>query len=396
MSSNIKSKTFKENKEKIYEEVFSYLLEPGQREKNSGQLKFLKNLMIRSLALSTRKKINNPKKQLTDFLNSTILYNKDEVINYYDNDKNMEAFLDSPYYDSQDFQICPRDLKPELNNIPFFLMQKTQDVMEHALLDYIKEPFEDEEDAPQKSEAYVKLLYSIAVYEIFLIKFKETVHNDYIEEMYERMASIPLEGLSQQLEECPSVEEVLTFLKRIEATESELTDYLSVLNLTINITLYYLHHLTNFFSVLRIIALIEFVNINGANSSRSQKKQFYLAEANKWREHIEEWKLDKTLFAVCAQNKNMSRYYDEMSTLYCNKIMSDEEEHAVQIEYIRKYLDIVKEYPLCERLRNGKEEELLWSVENVLTQSLFRAANEIYDLPETVLEKKHNAGKQPH
>lgn len=394
MSSNIKSKTFKENKEKIYEEVFSYLLEPGQRKKNSGQLKFLKNLMIRSLALSTRKRICNPKTQLTDFLNSTILYNKDEVISYYDNDKNMEAFLDSPYYDSQGFQICPRDLKPEFNSVPFFLMQKTQDVMEHALLDYIKEPFEEEEDAPQKSEAYVKLLYSIAVYEIFLIKFNETVHNDYIEEMYERMASIPLEGLSQQLEECPSVEEVLVFLKRIEATTRELSDYLSVLNLTINIILYYLHHLTNFFSVLRIIALIEFVNINGANSSRSREKLDYLAEANKWREHVEEWKLDGTLFAVGSQNKNMSKYYDEMSTVY-DKIKSDEEEHDIQIEHIiRKYLDAIKKCPLGKRTQN--ENEKLWSIEWSLAHPLFRAANEIYDLPETVLKKKHNAGKQPH
>lgn len=393
MSSSIKSKTFKENKEKICEEVFSYL-ESGEPEKNSGQLKFLKNLMIRSLALSTRKKINNPKKQLTDFLNSTILYNKDEVISYYDNDKNMEAFLSSPYYTLTVYQERLQDIKPELNNVPFFLMQKTQDVMEHALLDYIKEPFEDEEDAPRKLEAYVKLLYSIAVYEIFLRKFFKIIEENYIKEINELRAAEHAEKLSQQLKACQNAEELSTLLKQIITKESEVADFCISFSLILYIMLYYLHHLTNFFSVLRIIALIEFVNINGANSSRSRQKLDYLAEANKWREHIEEWRLDETLFAVCAQSKNMSRYYDEMSTLYCNKIMSDEEEHAVQIEYIRKYLDAIKKCPLGKRTRN--ENEKLWSIKWLLAHPLFRAANEISDLPKTASEKKHNAGKQPH
>lgn len=406
MASYKKTTIANQYREELRRQVEKYLVNRNDIEPNSGQLKFLKGLMIRSLAISTRIRINQPKKQLLDFLNKNILKSNDEVICFFDNDKNAAAFLRSPYCKPLEWpQIFNMHfqtfLKERFVSPPFLLLQKTQDVMEHALLNYMKEPFDDEDDAEmlkKKMKSFINLLYSITLYEIFLREFCEKMNHSYLKNMETLIDDTDdrIQELCLKLDNlliCKNEKKQKELNDYIETQALETSDYITAASLTVFYTHYFYQHLTNFFAILRIIFLIEFVNINEANNpiSPSKERQLNLKEAIVWRGYIEKWMENGELFIVQAQNRNMGILYNEWNRLYHKYISSDSDISKCQANNIREYLQAIQTHTVSERMENEAEERSLWRIADNLALPIFKAASDICNLPKTILEKKGNS-----
>ena len=79
----------------IQNQVEKYLNTKEERQSHSGQLKDFKGLMIRKLCFSTSVRVR--KEGFLKFLQEEFLSNNDDVLEYLEPKKNIEAFAQSAY-----------------------------------------------------------------------------------------------------------------------------------------------------------------------------------------------------------------------------------------------------------------------------------------------------------
>ena len=104
---------------KIRERVAKYFVEGKSERPSFGQLKFMKNLIVRNIAASTSVRLS--KASFMRFLENEILCEDQEVIDFFDSSKNVKEFMESPYGEEILFQHNYRD---ELGYPPFILLRK--------------------------------------------------------------------------------------------------------------------------------------------------------------------------------------------------------------------------------------------------------------------------------
>lgn len=400
----------------IYNQIEQYVMQDGGAESNSGQLKFLKGLMIRNLAVSSRVRIR--KEGFLKYVKDTLrFYYNDEVIAFMDCEKNMEAFLQSPYCEEFYYDKL---FRPEYGFPPFLLLQKTQERMEKAMIRYLSlssglEACDEKKGnrmEKDKLEAYVEWLYSIAVYEIFL--------RDCFEDISHNFLNVPKAGNTEDTEE--EKELIRHFrelrgcrdLSRKKEMAIEMADYAAdymdkfwqrvfgvyYLN-------YVVQHLMNLYAIMRIIILIEYVNINVSRETSGVRKNEDIeafADAQYWKNLVREWIEGSELFAETGRNRNLNVFYTELNRVYnecrifpnCAEFEGKGdfwEETREAMDNLKQYVGCVQDHTVAER--TSEEEKKLWKVEEKLSAPIWNASREIGEIAskaEGAREKNRRSG----
>ena len=171
----------KQYKEEIYAQVRKYMVKSDEKQHNAGQLSFLKGLFVSNLAIAAPVKVRHAE-NILDHLKHTIFnLPAADLRLMFDQKKNIESFIDSAY--GEELSKIPGDWEVnEEECLPFLLIQEAQAKMEQALLYYIAakkekewaiiEEEKEKEEARKKNRDFLELLYSTALYEIFLREFE--------------------------------------------------------------------------------------------------------------------------------------------------------------------------------------------------------------------------------
>lgn len=370
-------KIVKENKEQVYSYVENYL-EP-KVERDSGQLKCLKSLLVRNVAISTTLR-EATKKRVFDFLDEIVLSDEEDVIDFFNKEKNIDLFLESPYgcgMEHSEYAKYLDDFETEKVFPKFLLLQKVQAVMESELVMYInssqkteerqieieetrrevkrkeeeqaatcetvvggasskKKKVHDMEFLTYKKDAYLNFLFSVAIYEIMVMKTYEEFD---VEAFYKKGDSCRL--------------------------------YM----------MYVLRHLTNLYAIIRIVYLIEFVQSNGMyledtnpKKSSGKKNDIYVEaykKAIEWMHVFEDW----DLFCIVSWKKNLAKMYAELDATYFRVFKEDEK--LEYIETLKQYFSIL-EHRLADQ-RSGQEERQIWNLQIKLAGPIWNEVGTIMD-----------------
>ena len=401
MGKYLKAEKANDCRKEIYVRIEQYVVQDGEAESNSGQLKFLKGLLIRNLAVSSRVRVR--KDGFLKYVRDTLrFYHNDEVIAFMDCEKNMEAFLQSPY--CEDFYYY-KLFKPEYGFPPFLLLQRTQEGVERAMMRYLSLPSgleacdekKGDEMEKNKLEAYVEWLYSIALYEIFLRNFFDDIDSKFLsnpkadsttdsEEEKELMRRI------QELRGCRD-------LNRQKEMAKEMADYAAAYMdkfwkrvFGVYYLNYFFQHLMNLYAMMRIIVLIEYVNINvGREEDGMRKKEDIEAfkEAQYWKKLLQECLKESELFAETGRNRNLNVFYTELNRVYREcRIFPDYdrnegervfwEETKEAVSDLKQYIGCLRDYTVDKR--PPEIEKKLWKIEEKLSAPIWNAGCEIGEI----------------
>lgn len=398
----------------IYARIEEYVVQDGEAESNSGQLKFLKGLLIRNLAVSSRVRIR--KDGFLKYVKDTLrFYHNDEVIAFMDCEKNMEAFLKSPYCEEfSDYKF----FKPEYGFPLFLLLQRTQEGMEKAMIRYLSLPSGleayDEKKGNKmekdKLEAYVEWLYSIALYEIFLRNCFDDITRNFLSDP-------KADGTADSEEDKELIHRFRELrgcrdLNRQKEMAEEMEDYAAVYMdkfwqrvFRVYYLNYVVQHLMNLYAMVRIIILIEYVNINVSREECSVRKHEDIeafANAQYWKNLVQEWIRGSELFAETGRNRNLSVFYTELNRVYNEcRIFPDHariegnfgEETRETMDNLKQYIGSVQDHTVDER--TSEEEKKLWKIEEKLSVPIWNASCEIGEITsraERAREKNRRSG----
>lgn len=398
----------------IYAQIEQYVVQDGEAESNSGQLKFLKGLMIRNLAVSSRVRIR--KEGFLKYVWNTLrFYHNDEVIAFMDCEKNMEAFFRSPYCEEFYYDKL---FKPEYGFPPFLLLQRTQEGVERAMIRYLslssgldacdeKKGNKMEKD---KLEAYVEWLYSIALYEIFL--------RNYFEDISRNFWSVPKADNTEdaeeerelihhfrELRECRDLSRKKEMAVEMANYAADYMDKFWQRVFRVYYLNYVIQHLMNLYAIMRIIILIEYVNINVSREAGGMRKNEDIeafADAQYWKNLVQEWIGRSELFAETGRNRNLNVFYTELNRVYneyrifpdCVQFEGDFwEETREAMDNLKQYIGCVQDHTVDER--TSEEEKKLWKVEEKLSAPIWNASREIGEIAskaEGAREKNRRSG----
>ena len=338
----------KKNTESLLERIYPYIVDGKKEESvipNSGQLKFIKGTMVRSLAVSTR--VRAKKGGFIHFFLNCILENNDCKLAYLDKEANLKAYFETPY--AKKYILYRTKLERADDFFPYLLLERIKTVMEEKLHAYLriekfvehsgdKEDMESEMGTEKKKEKYVELLYCLALYEIFLTEFLKD-KSKYLEEGNNQADEIydELEGL---------IEKYVAGHSELEEKIEQLTEQYFAANdrvyLTITYLDFFLQHFVNLLAVLRIITIIEYVNINcnEVGEKRVQSEEFRNARA--WEETLNAYfeKYNFNLFAFTLKNKNMSACYRELNKMVAESKQAEKSEIDTFRSDVEEYLRI--------------------------------------------------------
>lgn len=399
MGKYLKSEKANACREEIYAQVEPYVLENGEMRSNSGQLKFLKGLMIRNLAVSSRVRVR--KEGFLKYLRESMrLCNNDEVIAFMDCEKNLEAFLHSPYCEEFYYD---KMYKQKYGFLPFLLLQRTQAEMERAMLRYLSlssglEAYDEkkgEEMEQHKLEAYVEWLYSIALYEIFLRNCFDDIERDFWEKRKDMKASDEGMELMRRFNElcgCKDLNKRKELAKEMAGYTAAYLDELWQQVFDIYYINFFIQHLTNLYAVLRIVVLIEYVNINLSREEggiRKKKDIEAFEDAAYWKNLVQEWIDRNEFFAEVGRNRNLNVLYNELNKVYWNcQIFSGPsrkngeekfwERAEKPISDIKQYLGVIRAHTADKR--PPEEEKKLWNIETSLSVPIWNAVHEISEI----------------
>lgn len=379
----------------IHKRVEKYFIDKEKIQINSGQLKFLDGLMIRHLAISSNVKIQNPRKKIFHYLDTMILSDNDEVITFLDNDKNMESFFQSPYGKTFPFTST---FKTDYGTIPFLLLQKAQDAMESSLNYYMTLKNSDEEDDSKKGtkeSAYLDLLIGIVLYEIFLRELFHTIETitPPITQVRRDLAQSEfVDQLWEKISNCKDPEQINTLYTELYEQTQQYYEQICHASFSIYYNFYFVMHLTNFYAILRIVFLMEFVNINIGNyNTKSEESRKNLIEAKFWTDQVAEFKEKKVLFGNFEKRRNLGNLYNELNSIYKEheifpyvgggRSYSTFEADALPVATaIADYLAIIGKH--TAESRTFEEEESLWTQADSLSRPIWNAINSIIELQE--------------
>lgn len=401
MGKYLKAEKANNCRQAIYDRIEQYVVKNDEAENNSGQLKFLKDLLIRNLAVSSRVRVR--KDGFLKYVKNTLrFYRNDEVIAFIDCEKNMEAFLQSPYCEEFSHN---KPFKPEYGFPMFLLLQRTQEGVERAMIRYLSlssgleahDKKEGNKMEKEKLEAYVEWLYNIALYEIFLRNCFEDINRTFLSNSKADSAA----DLEEEKKLMQRFRELLGGKDLIRRKEmaSEVADYTAAYMDKIwqrVFGLYYLNyfvqHQTNLYAVMRIIVLVEYVNINLTREEGGIRKKEDIeafGDAQYWKKLVEDWIGESELFAETGRNRNLNVFYTELNRVYreCrifpNYFQSDkegnflEESRQAMID-LKQYIECLRDYTVSRR--SPEVEKNLWKVEDKLSVPIWNAVCEIGEI----------------
>lgn len=313
-----KSARLKENREKVQAVVSKYI--NPEAERNTGQLKFLTGLLTGNLAVSIGVKLRKDNRFL-DYLHSRILKNNQETLGFFDVQENLDAFMKDVYPDLEEIY---QGFTPEGPAPSYLLLKKAQSVMEAECLRYLEmsgTTFESEDPDPMeeqaKKEAYVEWLFSIALYEIFLIEYgagipEEQTGGDPADEQN-------MDQICSEIIECRDREkkkqQAKALWEHVDRGWRELQNqYLSLFYINC-----FIWHEINLFGMLRLIAMIEFVKVETSLGTggleRRNKDKTAEAEADTWRKLLEKYG-KYNLFTMTEINPNLVTLARKFRSVY--------------------------------------------------------------------------------
>lgn len=354
-----KAEKLRENREKVENIVSKYINRNAKR--NTGQLKFLNGLLARNVAVTIGITLKKDKR-FQDYLNDNFLKDKEELLSYFDPQKNTEAFVKSPYYDIEE---AYKGFSPDGPTPLYLLLRKAQTVMDRECLSYLQLPgenWETEEElkpeaAHKKKEAYVKWLFSIALYEIFLIEYGRMLPKE------------PLMNIGADDEDMQLMSEFYTEIfhctdrekkrQQIEALYESMDRGYAKWRSRWLTTFYidcFFTHVINLYGMLRLIAMIEFVrigiSIGEKHTEQKNTDKTAEAEAVTWRKLMDNYG-DYNLFTIIDLNPNLTAYAGKFRETYQKYQITPhaEEEKKVQdfknenyegLDEVSKYINMIK------------------------------------------------------
>jgi len=426
----------KKYKQILYEIVEKYLEEKEDIIINSGQLKFFKGLMIRHLALSTNIKIRAPRTRILEYMDDTLLRHNDDVIAYFDREKNTKAFLESSY--CEDFPGI-QEFQPQCIDFPFLLLQRAQSEMELAFKAYIHEKSSldySEEDSKskkkisekkrtddkkaadnmseisseelaeqamdlRKAERYLELLMSIALYEIILRETYAQIQMKMSNDMELSLLQEESNKKNQffaEIKACKDMEKRKVMLDELYDMTKEYYGKLCEFTFFSYSLGCFVIHQTNLYAMLRIIVLIEVININsdyqyGTKEERINERE----QADFWKRQIYALLKEDVLFACVERRKNLSNMYKQLNLIYNEKKLFPDlfrtepysyfEDYAYNdIVALKNYISIIKKGRVEERAL--KDEKRMWHIADKLAQPIWHAIWDIDNLQKNALEAK--------
>lgn len=391
-----KVKMAKEYKEKLHKIIEQYLEKKEDIVLNSGQLKFFRGLMIRYIAVSINLKIQKPGTRVFEFFDNYVCGSNDEVIDLFDHEKNMRAFFESMYCEGSPFS---EPFETEYATIPFLLLQKLQNVMEECFREYLR--IDGEKQSEKKESAYLDLLLSVALYEIFIRElFAETEDKLLDEKAYKFEGEEDIEALEKMWEEikvCKDLDGQEEKLKMLTTHAQQAYEKMYRYSFRFYYIWYFAMHLINLYAVLRIIVLIERVQINkGHGYAKTEKGRFAASEAKYWYGLMEKTLKDGTLFFEVPRKRNLGFMYAQINTVFeKNKIFpyvekeikyrDFEKEVVSDMDLLKKYLDMLQRHTVFNRTE--AEEKMMWEWQAQLAAPLWKAAGDIMNTVKIVETK---------
>lgn len=310
------SENKKTDKEKIHELIQEKYVNKNIKW-NTGQLKSFRGLLVGNLAVAQDKRLRK-EALFFKYLDQNLFDHPGQNTGFFENEKNMEYFLNSVHCpDAELYRTLPFTPPQELP--PFLTIVKAQEIMEREFLHYIslsgeKDKNEDEK-SPQKTDAYVNLLFGIVIYEIFLCEFLNYLpapdpqaYGDLFKKMDETIKRIP-EFFNRQI---PQSGQAAKMQKRITDEYNQLRYFL----LTICSWDFYIPHIMNLYAMLRLVALIEYVKVSiGEGRTENEKNAAAVREASFWIERQNDWN-KCYLFTSTDINHNLKAYYKKFADVY--------------------------------------------------------------------------------
>lgn len=389
-----KAKAYKEELHKIIEQ---YLEEKDDIVINSGQLKFFRGLMVRYIAVSTNIKVQKPSTRIFEFFDNYVCGSNDEVIDLFDHDKNMKGFFESVYCEDSPFSD---PFETEYATIPFLLLQKLQNVMEECFREYLR--IDGEEQREKKEDAYFELLLSVALYEIFIRELYIEIEDKLFDEnAYEFDGKEDFEELEKIWESIKSGGKSELYEDKIKTlTTHAIQSYEKLLRYSFKpyYIFYFVMHLINLYAVLRIIVLIERVQINkGHGYAKTEKGRLAASEADYWFELMGKLLKNGSLFFGVPRKSNLGTMYALVNAVYERnqifphierniKYWDFEKEVVFDVDPLKKYFDMLQKHTVF--YRTDAEEKMMWDWQAQLAAPLWRAANDIMKTVENVKESK--------
>lgn len=362
------SKRIKACREEIYDMMKPYLREDRGRGR-TGPLKFLKDLFVCSVAVSSKSRKGLP--AFKKFVDEHFLTVDEEVLSYFDCEKNMTAFQawekDLIFYSAYD----------ESFGFPtFLLLQKARMVKDEALVRYLE--LEDMDEAAgdddidevreKKLDAYLEWILAIAFFEICADTYYQKASAEMDRMIEAKSASVKR---LQELSECiQSADKVYRTKKGEELREWErgVRDLLSVCvqdtHQLYYLSFFYLYALeteVDLFASVRLMVLIEYVNINGTvregidcGTIFFKNKNYRIAyeESRFWEMAIDRWLTEekgagfvKQFFVVMdTWNRNHVDRYKKLNGLAHQLYALNSEKETERLKEQLYFQDMLNEY----------------------------------------------------
>ncbi|MCI8997081.1 MAG: hypothetical protein HFI30_15640 [Lachnospiraceae bacterium] len=446
-----KRKRIEESRREIRHIVQNYVNREAKG--NQGQLKFLEGLITGNLAVSIGITLRKDER-FWNYLEDYFLKDHQDCLSYFDEKKNLEEFANSPYgMDTEKLYegFCPgfpippylllRRAQEVMEQACVFYIQLPREELDEEEPDNEKldeekldeeepdeeeiweelfeepdeeEVLKEEEELPEalagkespeqkrktqrrvrpktkKKEAYVEWLFSIAIYEIFLIEYGRRLPKRRENPQDER----ELEALEKLYPEIFCYEDEEKLKEQIDEFWERAGKYYHKLQEDM-LRLYcencYFLHLIHLCAMLRVVAQIEFVRVsrNMSSENRKGRDMTALTEAVDFLHREARWK-NCYLFTDVKNSRNLDAYAKRFRRMYqsfqISPHLSGEESWD---EHIRKslrndrmlhqYLAVIR---AGKRRRNPEElERELWMTSIEFAQPVIKALDAIGGLKE--------------
>ncbi|MCI8417524.1 MAG: hypothetical protein HFI33_08550 [Lachnospiraceae bacterium] len=394
---------------------------------NTGQLKFLNGLLTGNLAVSIGITLKKDFR-FWNYLENNFLKDRESMFSYFDNQKNLEEFARSPYVVGLE-NACV-DFSSELEMPPYLLLRRAQEVMEQECISYLRTSRESEDEieflgedeeeqvenrgtdreseethgekkevkkrkvrkGTRKKEAYVDWLFSIAIYEIFLIEYgkrlpgkKDTAASMEELETIEQLFPDLISGRNSEKVQ----EQIHGFCERAWEFYKELLRE----EFIVFCERCYILHIMNLCAMLRVITLIEFVKVSRNLNIDDRKRKVKAGDSTALTEATD-WLLREShlggyyLFTDVKNSRNLDVYARKLRNL-CQKFQisphisgsescKDYAKHSrLNDRDMYRYLDVIKR----RRSKSpGELERELWEAAIPFCAPVIKALDEIGQL----------------
>ena len=355
-------------RERITDMISHYLREDKGKGK-VGALKFLKDLYICDVAVSSRSRKGYP--AFMEYVNKQFLTVDEEVLSYFDHKKNMDAFL---HWEKR--LTYQKVYDKSFGSPPFLLMQKARTVKDRAMVRYLALANFDEasggEEADEaarqeKADAYLEWLQSIAFFEICVREYTiEVDRYDIFTEEGTSQKTAEFEELAKRIKTIDKVVHTMdeeSIQKWEQETRQMFTTWLNSfhkLYFESFFLAYCLELFLDLFTSLRVLVLIEYVNVNTTVRKGTDDERITLRnsgyrsayeEALFWEKTVDRWlqnekgvRFAHNCFAMMETwNRNHADHY-KMLNRVAERILPLNNTRTEKLESLASFQDALKEY----------------------------------------------------